>query len=158
VALKNRVEGRNVWANLVEVSVNANSTAYFTSHPDTLTYIGNTYRPIPCVISEEEMDAQGTLPKMTIDVSNFGGEAYRFAKDNDLTGRSVTLRTIHTTESGSGDEAKIKMSILSAMFANEVARFDLFLPITLEAEGPVRTYNRRDFPGLPYNMRQFGFF
>lgn len=152
------MEGKNVWAHLIELSVNANTTSYFCSHPETLTYAGNTYRPIPCLISEEEVDAQGTLPKMTIDVSNFGGEAYRFAKDNDLTARAVTIRTIHTTESGSGDEATIGMIILSALFANEVARFELMLPITLESEGPIRTYNRRDFPGLPVNFRQYGMF
>ena len=154
LALKNRLEGAGAWAHLVEISYSANSIAYLTSHPETLSYAGRIYIPVPLRLEEEQLTADGTLPRLRAHVGNYGGVIYSFLKNFDLTRQPVTVRTIHTLSS-SGDEAMIALSIFAVTATNEVAQFDLGLAITMDAEGPRRTYNRRDYPGMPLNFRQF---
>ena len=98
IALKNSLEGQ-VWTHLIDLQVNANSTAYFTSHPETLTYNSRVYVPVPFIVGAEEQRTGGELPQLTIDVSNYTGAALRFAKDNDLSMNDVTIRLINTTPS-----------------------------------------------------------
>ena len=152
---KNQIEGRRVYAQLVEIEVNANSTAYFTSHPDTLTWNAKVYRPIPMRISADEQVADGTLPRMTIDVSNLGGEAFRFAKDNELVLNDVWIRFVNTELTTSGNDRRIKLQVLGAGFAEEIGQFTLGPSTSYDAEGPLRVYNRRDHPGIPSNFRNY---
>ncbi len=156
LALKNLMEGRGVWAHLIEIEVNANTTAYFTSHAETITWNNNVYAAVPLQIGVEDQIADGSLPQVTVDVSNVGGAAYRFAKDNDLSLNDVTIRFINTTLTGSGDDKRIRMQIIGAGFTQEVARFTLAQAVTFDSEGPKRTWNRRDHPSIPFNFRQFG--
>ena len=96
------------------------------------------------------------MPTVQVTVSNYAGIAYRFLKENDLTLQQVTIRTIHTTSS-SGDESKSRFWIRGVTFAQDVAAFELGFPFSLESEGPRRIYNRRDFPGIPFNLRAYSF-
>jgi len=152
---KNQLEGRRVYAQLVEIEVNANSIAYFTSHPDTLTWNTKTYRPIPMRLSADEQTADGTMARLTIEVSNFGGEAFRFAKDNELSLNDVWIRFINTELTTSGNDRRIKLQIMGAAFAEEVGQFTLGPSTSYDAEGPLRVYNRRDHPGIPANFRNY---
>jgi len=157
IALKNSLEGQ-VWTHLIDLQVNANSTAYFTSHPETLTYNSRVYVPVPFIVGAEEQRTGGELPQLTIDVSNYTGAALRFAKDNDLSMNDVTIRLINTTLTSSGQEDSTKLQILATVFTNEVARFVLGYNFNYDAEGPRRIYNRQDFPSIPLNQRQFAIF
>ena len=154
---KNQLEGQ-VWCDLVELVVNVNTTAYFTSFPETLTYDGRTYMPVPMIVTVPEQTADGDLPQMTIDVSNFKGLAFKFAKYNDLSLNNVTVRLINTSLTNSGQEDMIQLQILGATFANEVGRFVLGHNFNYDGEGPRLTYNRRDFPAIPYNPSKFFIF
>ena len=108
------------------------------------------------MIGEEEQTADGQLPRMNVDVWNFQGQAFRFAKDNDLSLNDVTIRQVNVSLTTSGAEASIRLQILGSAFAQDVGRFTLGSAINYDAEGPRRTFNRRDFPGIPYNFRQYG--
>ena len=154
IALKNSLEGQ-VWAHLVELVVNTTSTAYFTSHPETLTYNGQTYMPVPLIVGEEEQSGDTQLAQMTIDVSNYKGMALRFAKDNDLSLNDVTVRLINTTLTTSGQDDNIRLQILGAIYTDEVARFMLGFNFTYDVDGPRQTWNRRDFPSMPFNAGKF---
>ena len=106
-------------------------------------------------ISEEESTVDGSLPQMSVTVANFENMAYRFAMDSDLTGRSVTIR-LASTLSNSGDESKTTMKIRGCVFTEETGSFELGYPFDMDSDGPRRTYNRRDYPGIPINQRAFG--
>lgn len=151
----NRLEGTRAWAHVVEISVSANSTAYFTTSPDTHVWNSNTYRPIPMSIGEEEQSADGSLPRLFVDVSNYAGQAFAFAKDNDLSLRDVTVRLVNLSFPNSGDDARITMQILGAVFYNEAARFNLGFDFNFDAEGPRNTWNRRDHPSIPISFRTY---
>jgi phage-related protein len=153
IAQKNSLDGRLCWLHLIDLSL-VSSTARFTSHPETISYAGNTYAPLPLVLSAEEQASDGSLPRQIFTTANFGGLAYQFANDVDLTGKSVTLRLINT-ESGSGDEVKMVYVVQSAIFGDEFAQFQLGYSFDFDAEGPRRTYNRRDFPGIPFNHKAY---
>lgn len=152
---KNRLEGGNPWAHLVEVSLNVNTTAYLTSHPETLTWNSNIYMPVPMQISAEEQAADGSLPRMQIDVANPLGSVYKFARENNLILRDTTIRLVNTLLTSSGDDTRVKMQILGAAFVEEVASFTLGFKFTFDAEGPLRVYNRRDHPSMPINFRHY---
>lgn len=152
---KNRLEGRRAYAHLVEIEVNANTTAYFTSHPETLTWNSRVYAPAPIRIGDEELAADGALPRMNVRVGNTAGLAFKFAKDNDLALNDVWIRTINTNLPNSGDDARIKMQILGSGFTEEIAQFSLGLGFTYDAEGPLRVYNRVDHPCIPVNFRNY---
>lgn len=156
LALKNALEGSGVWAHLLELQVNANTTAYFTSHVETINWNSRLYAPLPFLIGVEEQVADGSLPQVVVNVANAGGQTYRFAKDNDLGLNDVTIRFINTTLTGSGDDSRIRMQVLGAAFHGEVAQFTFGLAVTFDSEGPKRTWNRRDHPSIPFNFRQFG--
>ena len=158
MALKNSLEGERAWAHLVELVVNANTTAYMTSHPETVTHNGRTYAPVPMAIGPMESHATGQLPTMTVDVWNFQGYAFQYAKDNDLTLNDVTIRVVNLSLTTSGAEDSIKLQILGSAFTEEVGRFVLGHDFNYDAEGPRRTWNRRDFPSIPFNFRQYGIF
>lgn len=155
VALKNQLEGPGTWVQLVELVVNPNTTARFCSAADTVTWNGNTYLPTPMIISAEEQQAVNEIPRMTVDVANIKGNAYKFMKDNDLSRARTTIRLINTTLTQSGADARVVLRVMGAAFGSEVGRFVLAHGVNFEAQGPVRTYNRRDFPGIPYNVRNF---
>ncbi len=155
VALKNAQETAGQWVQLVEVSI-PSSTVCLTSFTDTITYAGRTYSPVPLAIGNERVSADGQLPQTNVSISNFGGFAYQFVSQTDLTQREVTLRLINTLSS-SGDEAKARLWIRGATFAVDVATFELGLPLDFESQGPRRTYNRRDFKGIPINLRAYSF-
>jgi len=157
LALKNSLEGAGVWAHLLELEVNANTTAYFTSHVETITWNNRVYAPVPFQIGVEEQVADGSLPQVIVALSNFGGQVYRFSKDNDLGLNDVTIRFVNTTLAGSGDDRRARLQILGAAFHGEFAQFTLGLAVTFDSEGPKRTWNRRDHPSIPFNFRQFGF-
>ena len=110
------------------------------------------------VVNVPEQTATGELPQMTVDVSNFKGQALRFAKDNDLALNNVTVRLINTTLTTSGQEDLVRLQILAAVFQNESARFILGYNFNYDAEGPRLTYNRRDFPAIPFNPSKFFIF
>ena len=156
IAAKNALEGKAAWAHLVEIVVNANSTAFFTSHPETLTYNSQLYAPVPMSIGEEEQSSDGELPRLNINVSNLGGHAYRFAKDNDLSLNNVTIRLINTTLVASGNEDAVRMQVLGSTFVGELGTFILGLGFNYDAMGPRGTYDRTSYPTIPYNLRQFG--
>lgn len=155
MALKNSLQGDRAWAHLVEITVNANTVAFFTSHAETVTHNGQTYAPVPMVIGPIEQQATGQLPTMTVDVWNFRGQAFQFAKDNDLSLNDVVVRIVNLSLTTSGAEDSIRLQILGSAFTEEVGRFTLGHDFNYDAEGPRRTYNRRDFPSIPYNFRQF---
>jgi len=155
VTEKNLLEGRNAWAVLVELEVNANSTAYMTTHPDTVTWNSRPYRPIPMQISTEEIASDGTLPSLSVDASNVGGEAFKFAKDNDLSLNDVTVRLINTFLTTSGSDARLKLQITGMAFNEEAARFNLALPINTELFGPKRVYDRSTFKSIPYGYKSY---
>ena len=152
---KNRLEGTRAWAHLVELTVNVNTTAYFTSHPETLTHNGNTYMPVPMAIGEYEQTGGGELPQLSIDVFNYQGMAFRFAKDNDLTLNNVTVRLVNVSLTNSGAEDFVTLNILGSAFTGEVGRFMLGYNFNYDAQGPRRTWNRNQFPSIPYGMRHF---
>lgn len=155
VAEKNRLEGQHSWAVLVELEVNANSTAFLTTHPDTVTWNGRAYRPVPLQISTEEVASDGTLPSLAVDASNIGGETFKFAKDNDLSLNDVTLRLINTFLTTSGSDARLKLQITGMAFNEESARFNLALPINTELFGPKRVYDRSTFKSIPFGFRAY---
>ena len=152
---KNQMEGRRVYTSLAEFTVNANSNAYLTTHPDTLTWNANIYMPIPMRISSDEQTADGTNPRMTIDVSNISGHAFKFAKDNDLTLQPVWIHFINTELTTSGNDRRIKLVVVGAAFNEEVGQFVLGPSHSYDAEGPLRVYNRRDHPTIPANFRNY---
>lgn len=139
----------------MEIEVNANSTAFFTSHPETISWNNQLYAPVPIQISEEEQTTDMSLPQLFVDVSNFGGKAFRFAKDNDLALNDVTIRMVNLTLTQSGADARIKLQILGSAFTDEVGRFTLGFGFSLDVEGPNRTYNRRDFPSIPFEFSKY---
>lgn len=144
-----------MWCHLVEIEVNASSTAYFTTHPETVTYIARTYTPVPMHIGEIEMSDAEELPQTSVDVVNLQGMAFRFAKDNDLALNDVTIRLLNTTLTNSGADDSVKMQILGSIFTNEVGRFILGRNFSYDGMGPRRVYNRVNFPSIPYNFRRF---
>lgn len=155
IAEKNKLEGGTPWAHLVELSINVNTTAYLTSHAETLTWNNNIYMPIGMQISAEEQSADGSLPRMQIDVANPVGSVYKIARDNNLVLRDVTIRLINTMLTSSGDDTRVKMQILGSAFAEEIAVFTLGFKFNFDAEGPLRVYNRRDHPSMPINFRHY---
>lgn len=155
IAEKNRLETRGSWCILVELEVNPSSTAYFTSHTDTFTWNSRVYRPIPMQIGPEAISADASLPSLNLDCSNVGGEAFRFAKDNDLALNDCMLRTVNTTLTTSGMDARCKLQVAGMVFNEEVARFNLSLPINTEIAGPKRIYDRSTFKSIPYGFRQY---
>ena len=154
VQAKNEQDGRRAWLHLLDLSLPTGAVARFTSHPETITYAGNIYAPIPMVLSEETQDSDGTLPRQTVTTANFADLAYDFVRNYDLSGQNVTLRFINT-DSASGDEVKVIYVVQSAIFQREAAQFQLGYPFDMDADGPRRTYNRRDFPGIPFNHRAY---
>lgn len=155
IEAKNKLEGGNPWAQLVELSINANTTAYFTSHPETLTWNSNVYMPIPMRISAEEQRADGSLPRIQIDVANPVGAVFTFVRRNDIVLRDVIIRLINTQLTNSGDDTRIKMQVLGTAFVDEQASFTLGHNFNFDAEGPLRVYNRRDHPMMPINFRSY---
>ena len=110
---------------------------------------------MPFVVGEEEQSGEGQLAQMTVGVSNFQGMALRFAKDNDLSLNDVTIRLINTTLTVSGQDDNVKLQILSAVYTNEVAKFELGFNFNYDVDGPRQTWNRRDFPSIPFNVGKF---
>ena len=155
LALKNQLEGTRAWAHLIELTVNANTVAYFTTHPETLTHNGTIYQPIPAIIGEESQSIDGELPRLTVDVANFRGEAFRWARDNDLSLNNCVIKFVNISLTNSGDWSAATMQILGAGFSDEAARFTLGWNFNYDASGPRRQYNRRDFPSIPFNWRRF---
>lgn len=152
---KNRLEGGTPWAHVVELSLNVNTTVFVTSHPETLTWNSNIYIPVPLRISAEEQSSDGSLPRVQIDVANPAGSVFKYARDNDLVLRDVTIRLINTQLTSSGDDTRCKMQILGTAFVDETASFTLGFNFNFDAEGPLRTYNRRDHPSIPINFRNY---
>jgi hypothetical protein len=157
IALKNSLEGQ-VWCDLIDLQINPNTTAFFTSHPDTIDFNGQTYMPIPMRVDVPEVNASGELPQMTVDVSNFKGMALRFARDNDLALNNTTVRLVNVQLTTSGAEDFVQLQILAAIFANETARFVLGYNFNYDVEGPRATWNRRDYPAIPFNPSKFFIF
>jgi len=155
VAWKNSQEIEGGWCQLIDLTL-PGSMVYLTSNPETITYMGNIYCPFPISIDEERTSGDGQLPSIGLRTSNYGGLAYKFVKENDLTLQEVTIRLINTLSS-SGDEYKARYWIRSVVFANEIASFELGFPFSYEEEGPRRTWNRRDHPGIPLNLRAYSF-
>ena len=153
--MKNSIERDRPWAHLVELVVNANTTAYLTSHPETVTYNGQTYAPFPMFIGAEEQTADGQLPRMSVDVWNLRGETFRFAKDNDLSLNDCTIRLVNLTLTSSGQDDRVRLQVLGAAFVDEVGRFTLGYRFNYESEGPSMIYDRRTFPSIPFNFRSF---
>ncbi len=152
IAEKNKLEGARPWAQLVEITINPSTKAFFTSHPETLTFSGNTWAVLPMQIGAEEQLGDRSLPKLSIGVSNFAGQAFRFAKENDLSTNQVVVYVVNTGLLDAGGAATIKMRILGFAFAKESARFDLGLPFDFNSEGPPQVYNRRDHPSIPFSF------
>jgi hypothetical protein len=148
------LEGQ-VWCHLIDLEVNANSTAYFVSMPDTFAFDSRTYIPVPFTVGVEEQTADGMLPQFYVDVANYQGMALRFAKDNDLTLNDVTIRLVNTSLVSSGACDLVKMQILAAVFADEAARFILGFSFNFDAEGPRVVYSRNNFPNMPWNASKF---
>jgi hypothetical protein len=139
----------------VDLEVSANSMARFTSSPETVTWNATVYAPVPMRFSSEETLADGTLPGLTIDVANIGGNVMRYVKDNDLSFNNVTIRLVEGSLVSSGDDIRTTLQILGATFANEGARFSLGLGFTYDSEGPLRTYNRVEYPSIPISFSKF---
>ncbi len=139
----------------MEITVNADSKAFFTSHPETLTFSGNVWAPLPIQVGAEEQTSDVSLPRVNIGVSNFGGQAFRFAKDNDLSTNNVTIYVVNTNLLTGGNAAILKMRIVGFTFAKEAARFELGLPFDFNTEGPQGVYNRRSFPTIPFNFLSY---
>jgi len=154
VALKNSLED-TTWCHCIDLTINVNTTAHFTNLPDTLSFAGQVYAPVPFLVGQSEQTADGQLPTLSVDVANFQGMALRFAKDNDLSLNDVTVRLVNPVLTSSGQEDFVKMQVQTVVFTDEVARFNLGFSFTYDAEGPRRTYNRRDFPSMPFNASKF---
>ena len=102
-----------------------------------------------------EQQATGQLPTMTVDVWNFQGRAFQFAKDNDLSLNDVVIRMVNLSLTTSGAEDSIRLQILGSAFTDEVGRFTLGHDFNYDAEGPRIMWNRRDHRSIPFNFRQF---
>ena len=140
---------------MIELTVNANTVAYMTTHPETLTHNGQIYFPIPAVIGEESQSIDGELPRLTVDVANYQGQAFRWARDNDLSLNNCVLKFVNVSLTNSGDWDAVTMQILGSGFSDEAARFSLGWNFNYDAAGPIRVWNRRQFPSIPFNWRRF---
>lgn len=154
IAAKNALEQGAPWAALIELTINANTTAYFTSHPETLTWNNQIYAPVPMQIGTEDLKSDGSLPSYVVDVSNYKGQTFKFAKDNDLSMNDCWIRLINTAIVTSGSDARMRLQIEGMAFNSEAARFNLGLPITTEVFGPKRTYDRYLFK-LPTGFKNY---
>jgi hypothetical protein len=152
---KNKLETYGAWGVLLELEVNANSTAYFTTYADTFTWNSRVYRPVVLKIGTEQVASDGSLPNLNVDCANIGGEAFRFAKDNDLSLNDVVLRLVSTTQTTSGSDARIKLQVTGMAFNDEVAHFNLSLPINTEVFGPKRVFDRSTFKSIPYGFKNY---
>ena len=155
LALKNSLEGTRAWAHLIELQINTNTTAYMTTHPETLTHNSQVYFPIPAMIGEDSQNIEGELPRLTISVANYQGIAFKAARDNDLSLNNCVLKFVNVSLTNSGDWDAVNMQILGAEFSGEVANFMLGWNFNYDALGPRRIWNRRDFPSIPFNWRRF---
>lgn len=106
-------------------------------------------------IGPETISADGSLPSLNLDCSNVGAEAFKFAKDNDLSLNDCMLRTVNTTLTTSGMDARCKLQIAGMVFNEEIARFNLSLPINTEISGPKRIYDRSTFKSIPYGFKAY---
>ena len=159
VKKKNALSAGQQWLHLLEVQLDATSTAYLVSHPETVTYNGKTYAPYFFNVGEDKSTSNGSLPIVNVDVSNFGGLALKIARDHDLTLNDVTIRLVEQSmlsNVDTSDSYKINLKVISAGFTAEAARFVLGFGFTFNAVGPNGSYNRRDFPSIPYNFSKFG--
>ena len=139
----------------MDLTVATNSVAYFTTSPETHTWNSVVYAPVPMQIGAEEQAITGELPRLTVDVWNIDGQVFRYAKDNDLSLNDVTIRLVNTLLPDSGSEAQIRLQILGVGFVGELARFTLGHSTNFDFEGPKATWNRRDFPSIPFNFRSY---
>ncbi len=126
-----------------------------TTHPETLTHNGTVYFPIPAVIGTMEQINTGELPKLTVSVANYQGMAFKWARDNDLSLNDVVIKFVNISLTNSGDWDSVKMQIVGSIFTEETAQFNLGWNINYDSMGPRRIWNRRDFPGIPFNWRSF---
>jgi hypothetical protein len=126
-----------------------------TTHPETLTHNSQVYFPIPAMIGDETMAAEGELPRLNIDVANVRGDVFRYARDNDLSLNDCVIKFVNVFLTNSGDWDSIKMQVLGAGFAEEVARFTLGWNFNYDALGPRRVWNRRDYPSIPFAWKKW---
>lgn len=126
-----------------------------TTHPETLTHNSQVYFPIPAAIGENVMTADGELPTLNVDVANVRGDVFRYARDNDLSLNDCTIKFVNVSLTNSGDWDSIKMQVVGAGFAEEVARFTLGWNFNYDALGPRRVWNRRDYPSIPFSWRRW---
>jgi lambda family phage minor tail protein L len=78
-------------------SVPTAGMAYTVFGTNPLTFRGNTYTPMPIMVSGFEWSGQGTLPRPKLSISNVGGLAGALAitYGGDLAGATITrLRTL----------------------------------------------------------------
>lgn len=154
IALKNAAEGIT-WYHLVELIVNPSTTAFLTTFVETVTWNGQTYRPVGMDISADQSGAEGELPSIYIDVSNRDSQAFRFVRDNDVTLNKVTIRQVNATLTDSGSDKRLIMAVLGCSFSKDAGRFNLGFAFNFDAEGPKRTWNRRDFPSIPFSFANY---
>lgn len=99
------------WLVLYDVHLNSTSVAYLVGNPEPITFPasgGRLYQPFPITFNGIEVDSEGTLPTMSVTVSNVTREIQVYLNNMDVVDRDVIVRFVHSDHLSSEDDAIVQ--------------------------------------------------
>ena len=127
---------------------------YFVDFERTITFDGNAYTPLPMRWEGSDMGAGMALPTVNVTVPNIGGEVINYLEGTDLLGNEVVLQIFHLDLLGTPtDVDKQTLYVMTIQGNLETAVFRLGLNMALGEMLPRHVITRKEFPGVPDDIR-----
>jgi hypothetical protein len=149
---KNKLEQTDAAVYLVELGL---PTGWFrvTNHVQSVTWNEETWQPFPVALGSLKITSKGEVQTMQISVANVSGILTNYLRENrGLIGYSGNIYDVDLALLNDPMYAVIPelFTIVSSAMKDETVTFTLSLGVDAFAiEGPIESYDRDKFPGMP---------
>jgi hypothetical protein len=137
------------------IVVDGFTTLYFADLNETVTFDGHTYERLAMRWEGNSQTSQGSLPTVSVTVSNVNGRVGTYLEQQILIGCDVTLQLLHLDLLATvTDQDAVKLQVMAVQWNRQQAVFTLGVNLALQEMLPRHVITASEFPGVPDSLRR----
>lgn len=122
---KNELHSDYAWLELWDVQLNDTEAIYIVNHSTSVTFNSKTYQPFPIGRLERSEDSEGTIPELSITVTNVDRVITEYLEAGDLLNRTVNMWLVNSNHLSTSHALFYTYKIQNATMNEESVTFIL---------------------------------
>jgi len=155
IARLNARHAGGVFFKAAVIVVDGSTTLYVADINESITFDGHAYERLAMRWEGNAQTSQGSLPTVSVTVSNVTGRVGTYLEQQILIGCDVTLQLLHLDLLATvTDQDAVKLQVMAVQWNRQQAVFTLGVNLALQEMLPRFVITAAEFPGVPDSLRR----